>query len=59
MNINNTMNRATRIIVLLILGIWSAGVTAQSYKLDMDISYTSKTDAYSLERLSLDVLLLQ
>ena len=49
------MKKTTRIIVLLILGAWCAGALAQSYKQVNDIPYTSKTDAYSLERLKLDI----
>ncbi|MBR1389007.1 MAG: carboxylesterase family protein [Prevotella sp.] len=36
--------------LLVAMGIW-----AQSYKQENDISYTTKTDAYSKERLKLDV----
>ena len=49
------MKKTTRIIVLLILGAWCAGALAQSYKQINNIPYTSKTDAYSLERLKLDI----
>ncbi len=49
------MKKTTRILVLLILGAWCAGALAQSYKQVNDIPYTSKTDAYSLERLKLDI----
>ena len=49
------MKKTTRIIVLLILGAWCAGALAQSYKQVNNIPYTSKTDAYSLERLKLDI----
>ena len=40
---------------MLILTAGCAGAHAQSYRQVNDISYTSKTDAYSLERLKLDV----
>lgn len=49
------MKKTTRILVLLILGAWCAGALAQSFRQVNDISYTSKTDAYSLERLKLDI----
>ena len=49
------MNRITRIFVLLALVIWGVNASAQSYKQVNDISYTSKADAYSQERLKLDV----
>lgn len=49
------MKETTRFLVLLILGAWCAGALAQSYKQVNDIPYTSKTDAFSLERLKLDV----
>ena len=44
-----------RIIPLLILCFLTLGISAQSYKQVNDISYTKKTDAYSLERLKLDI----
>ncbi len=49
------MKKTTKFLVLLILGAWCVGALAQSYKQVNDIPYTSKTDAYSLERLKLDV----
>jgi acetyl esterase/lipase len=49
------MKITTRILVLIILSAWCAGALAQSYKQVNDIPYTSKTDAYSLERLKLDI----
>ena len=49
------MKKTTRILVLLILGAWCARAPAQSFRQVNDISYTSKTDAYSLERLKLDI----
>ena len=49
------MKKATRILVLLILGTWCASALAQSYRQVNDVVYTQKTDTYSLERLKLDV----
>ena len=49
------MNPITKISVLLVLASLCLGAMAQSYSLINDISYTSKADAYSLERLKLDV----
>ena len=49
------MNGITKITVLLILSLFCASVSAQSYTQVNDISYTLKRDAYSLERLKLDV----
>ena len=49
------MKRTTRLLVLLILIAWCAGGLAQGYQQVNDIPYTVKTDAYSLERLKLDV----
>ena len=49
------MNLITRISVLFILTLTCATVFAQDYKQVNYIPYTSKTDAYSLERLKLDV----
>ena len=49
------MKSTTRFSILLILTAWCAGALAQSYRQANDISYTSKTDAYSLERLKLDI----
>ena len=49
------MNGITKISVLLILSLLCAGASAQSYKQVNDIGYTQKHDAYSLERLKLDV----
>ena len=53
----NTMKRTTRILVLLVLVSWCtcACALAQGYRLVSDISFTQKTDAYSLERLKLDI----
>ena len=51
----NTMKRTTRILVLLVLVSWCTCALAQGYRLVSDISYTQKTDAYSLERLKLDI----
>ena len=41
--------------IMMLLCLITAGATAQTYKQVNDISYTKKTDAYSLERLKLDV----
>ena len=49
------MNSITKISVSLILALLCITVNAQGYKQDNDIPYTHKTDAYSLERLKLDV----
>ena len=49
------MKRTTRFLVSLILTAWCTGAFAQSYKQVNDLSYTSKTDAYSVERLKLDI----
>ena len=49
------MKRTTRILVLLILCTCCVVAAAQAYRQVNDISYTQKTDAYSLERLKLDV----
>ena len=49
------MNRTTRISVLLILCTCCVVAATQAYRQVNDISYTQKTDAYSLERLKLDV----
>ena len=49
------MNPITKISVLLVLASLCLGARAQSYSQINDISYTSKADAYSLERLKLDV----
>lgn len=49
------MNGITKITVLLILSLLYIVASAQSYRRVNDISYTLKTDAYSLERLKLDV----
>ena len=49
------MKRTTRISVLLILCTCCVVAAAQAYRQVNDISYTQKTDAYSLERLKLDV----
>ena len=44
-----------RSIILSLSLILTLGIGAQSYKQYNDISYTAKTDAYSRERLKLDV----
>ena len=49
------MNRITKVSVFLVLLICCATASAQTYKQVNDIPYTHKTDAYSLERLKLDV----
>ena len=49
------MNRVTKITVFLFLGLFCTTVSAQSYTRVNDITYTQKTDAYSLERLKLDI----
>lgn len=49
------MRRTTRILLLLILTVWCADGLAQGYKQVNDINYSGKTDAYSLERLRLDI----
>ena len=49
------MNAITKISVSLLLAFLCLTVSAQGYQQASDISYTSKTDAYSLERLKLDV----
>jgi acetyl esterase/lipase len=49
------MNPITKISVLFVLASLCLGAMAQSYSQINDISYTSKADAYSLERLKLDV----
>jgi acetyl esterase/lipase len=49
------MNRTTKILVLFLLSACCAVAWAQAYKQVNDIPYTLKTDAYSLERLKLDV----
>lgn len=49
------MNAITKTLVLLFLAFLCTPVNAQGYQQVNDISYTSKTDAYSLERLKLDV----
>ncbi len=49
------MNTITRILVSLLLAFLCITVNAQGYKQVNDISYTHKNDAYSLERLKLDV----
>jgi acetyl esterase/lipase len=41
--------------IMMLLCLITAGATAQTYKQVNDISYTKKTDTYSLERLKLDV----
>lgn len=42
-------------VILLLSTVLTIGVRAQNYKQENDISYTVKTDAYSRERLKLDV----
>ena len=49
------MNRITKITVFLILSMFCAVASAQTYRQVNDISYTQKRDAYSIERLKLDV----
>ena len=49
------MNGITKTSVLLILSMFCALASAQTYRQVNDISYTQKTDSYSLERLKLDV----
>ena len=49
------MNGITKITVCLILSIFCAVASAQTYRQVNDISYTQKRDAYSIERLKLDV----
>ena len=44
-----------RFTILFILCLTSLGLCAQTYKQVNDISYTKKTDAYSKERLKLDI----
>jgi len=41
--------------IMMLLCLITAGATAQTYKQVNDISYTKKTDTYSVERLKLDV----
>lgn len=49
------MNGITKIPLLLILSMFCVITSAQSYRQVNDISYTIKNDAYSLERLKLDI----
>ena len=49
------MNGITKISVLLILSLFCVGASAQGYMQVNDIAYSHKTDAYSIERLKLDV----
>ena len=49
------MNAITKTLVLLVLIMASVTVMAQGYQQVNDIPYTVKTDAYSLERLKLDI----
>ena len=49
------MNTITKTLVLLVLIMVSVTVMAQGYQQVNDISYTVKTDAYSIERLKLDI----
>lgn len=46
-------------VILLLSIVLAIGVRAQNYKQENDISYTVKTDAYSRERLKLDVYYLE
>ncbi|MBQ6166678.1 MAG: alpha/beta hydrolase [Muribaculaceae bacterium] len=49
------MNRIAKISVLLVFSFLCAIASAQTYRQVNDISYTQKTDSYSLQRLKLDV----
>ena len=49
------MNTITKTLVLLVLIMASVTVMAQGYQQVNDIPYTVKTDAYSIERLKLDI----
>ena len=49
------MNAITKISTTLLLAFLCLTMAAQGYQQANDISYTAKTDAYSLERLKLDV----
>ena len=49
------MNRITKFTVLLILSMFCAVASAQTYRHVNDINYTQKRDAHSIERLKLDV----
>ena len=51
----NRMNERIKTMILLFLGMVCAIASAQTYRQVNDISYTVKSDAYSLERLKLDV----
>lgn len=44
-----------RLNVLAVLLLMVVVISAQNYKTVLNISYTSKTDAYAKERLKLDV----
>ena len=44
-----------RLNVLAVLLLMLVVISAQNYKTVLNISYTSKTDAYAKERLKLDV----
>ena len=50
---NKNMNRLLTALLLLCLAI--SGATAQTYRQVNNVSYTKKTDAYSAERLKLDI----
>jgi acetyl esterase/lipase len=49
------MNDITKILASLFLVLLCVPMSAQGYRLVNDISYSIKTDAYSLERLKLDI----
>ena len=49
------MKGITKILVLFLLSTCCAVASAQAYRIVNDVPYTHKTDAYSLERLKLDV----
>ena len=49
------MNTITKTLVLLVLIMASVTALAQGYQQVNDIPYTVKTDAYSIERLKLDI----
>ena len=50
-----TFRTMKRMLVVLLLCLTATGLSAQDYKQVNDIGYTHKTDAYSRERLKLDV----
>lgn len=43
------------ILLMMLLTVWMVETNAQNYRQENDILYTQKTDAYSQERLKLDV----